>query len=186
MKQQCQAEVWDIQHVKGKQKGGNLEREAVLNNVADKLATDARQSLSWKHHNTPPPFYPASKISISISINNKMITRELQQKLQHAFTSRDLRAHMEQTFERTQNKVDLVNWEIHDSSLTKLNFYRHKFAVKFIQDSYVWAKNYNHHHTNMSGVQETHRKLCTLPILPPEQETMGGFGGRACNNIQTI
>eukprot|EP00957_Ditylum_brightwellii_P079454 6042265-Ditylum_brightwellii.AAC.1 len=63
MKQQCQAEVWDIQHVKGHQKGGDLEKKAVLNNVADKLAIDARQSLSWKYHNTPPPLYPSNKIS---------------------------------------------------------------------------------------------------------------------------
>eukprot|EP00957_Ditylum_brightwellii_P033452 2534831-Ditylum_brightwellii.AAC.1 len=103
MKQQCQAEVWDIQHMKGYQKGGDLEREAVLNNVTDVLATGARQSLSWNNRNTSSPLYLVSKISVGI--NNKMITRELQEELQQAFASRDLRAHMNKNLSGHRTKL---------------------------------------------------------------------------------
>eukprot|EP00957_Ditylum_brightwellii_P033334 2525561-Ditylum_brightwellii.AAC.1 len=46
---------WATEYVKGYQKGPNLSRQAVLNNVADCLATETRESLPWNRHHRPCP-----------------------------------------------------------------------------------------------------------------------------------
>eukprot|EP00957_Ditylum_brightwellii_P044445 3372255-Ditylum_brightwellii.AAC.2 len=98
---------YQIQHIKGHQKGDNLSREAELNNAADKLATQARKTLTWSQQNTKPPLYPASKIAVTI--NGQIITRGLEQELHQAYTSIDMREYLKHKFQwdkSTTGRVD--------------------------------------------------------------------------------
>eukprot|EP00957_Ditylum_brightwellii_P174509 13287246-Ditylum_brightwellii.AAC.1 len=75
-------EQYSIKHVKGHQERRNLTHQVELNNVANALATSARESLTWKQRCTSPPLYPASHIAVSI--NSMIITCMLDRKLQQA------------------------------------------------------------------------------------------------------
>eukprot|EP00957_Ditylum_brightwellii_P000120 8357-Ditylum_brightwellii.AAC.1 len=57
---------WTAQHVKGHQSGKNMTWEAQLNNMADELATEARNSINPTMLKQVDLF-PASKVSLIIN-----------------------------------------------------------------------------------------------------------------------
>eukprot|EP00957_Ditylum_brightwellii_P163370 12438876-Ditylum_brightwellii.AAC.1 len=65
--------TWTTQHIKGHQTGPDLPWEAILNNRADALATNTRDSLSNKHTTENICHYPDAHIHLTI--NGQLITR---------------------------------------------------------------------------------------------------------------
>eukprot|EP00957_Ditylum_brightwellii_P125385 9556513-Ditylum_brightwellii.AAC.1 len=112
--------------------GENLSRQAELNNIMDALATKAKKSLLWSKQYSQPPAYPANKIGIVI--NNKMITRNLNCKIQQEYTSINIWNHIETKFKWNAKVADLFNWEIYGSNLLCIGYYKHHFVVKFIHE----------------------------------------------------
>eukprot|EP00957_Ditylum_brightwellii_P196709 14987586-Ditylum_brightwellii.AAC.1 len=111
-------------HVKGHQSGANLTWEAQLNNMADELATEARNSINL---NMPKQvdLFPASKVLLII--NRKVILCQYHQAIQNAITSQDLWKDMEDCFQWNTTTREKVDWATHGRLLTGLHFYRHKF-----------------------------------------------------------
>eukprot|EP00957_Ditylum_brightwellii_P143505 10932319-Ditylum_brightwellii.AAC.1 len=125
-------EEYSIEHVKGHKEEENLMYQAELNNVANDLATNTRESLTWKQYCTSLPLYPASHITVSIK--NMLITHTLDREPQQAYTSIKFRAHLEEKFKWNATTADLVDWELHGSNFLRLNFYQHWFVVKLIHE----------------------------------------------------
>eukprot|EP00957_Ditylum_brightwellii_P140921 10734460-Ditylum_brightwellii.AAC.1 len=63
MQEMCNSTTWTIHHIKGHQKGKDLTREATLNNIADILATEARQALPRNRQYKTVPLYPENKLN---------------------------------------------------------------------------------------------------------------------------
>eukprot|EP00957_Ditylum_brightwellii_P101501 7734777-Ditylum_brightwellii.AAC.1 len=77
--------TWPMKHVKGHQQGQDTPWEAKINNLTDQLATQTRNSLTTAAKKIQPPLYCASHIMLTI--NNKVITRQHEKDIQHAFTN---------------------------------------------------------------------------------------------------
>lgn len=88
--------MWLTEYVKGHQEGGDLARQAELNNIADRLATTAQKRMPWDKGFKTPPMYLASKIAIMIE--NRMISRQINKAIIYSVTSRDIQKHMEKKF----------------------------------------------------------------------------------------
>eukprot|EP00957_Ditylum_brightwellii_P205408 15343752-Ditylum_brightwellii.AAC.1 len=155
-------EKYLINHAKRHQEGQNLIRQATMNNVADALATTAQEILTWQQHNTSPLLYQASQIGISI--NNKVITRKIEQEMQQASTSIEFRTYLEDKYQWKPNIADLIAWELHGSNLTSLSFYQHWFVAKSI-----------HKCLPCLGEKITALALKTCPCCEMHTETFGLF-----------
>ena len=94
---------WESLHVKGHQTGPNLKIEAELNNIADELATAAREELPWNKRFKNPPLYPASKVAVTI--DNKMITRKIEKEIIQAVTAGEIRHTMENKYNGAQKPL---------------------------------------------------------------------------------
>eukprot|EP00957_Ditylum_brightwellii_P146895 11183225-Ditylum_brightwellii.AAC.1 len=102
--------VYSIAHAKGHHQGPDLSRQAKLKNIADALTMEALKNLIWQQRNMPPPLYPAS--NIPLSINNNVITRSIDRKLQQAYISIAVQEYMEEKCNWSTVTADLIDWEL--------------------------------------------------------------------------
>eukprot|EP00957_Ditylum_brightwellii_P025027 1893841-Ditylum_brightwellii.AAC.2 len=75
---------WHTEHVKGHQSGPDLLWEAKLNNHANELATEAKLNITTMLATRRQPQYPAAQIHLTI--NNKNITRKIEQVIHETYT----------------------------------------------------------------------------------------------------
>eukprot|EP00957_Ditylum_brightwellii_P113992 8690628-Ditylum_brightwellii.AAC.1 len=121
---------WCIDHMNRHQGKENLTRQAELNNVADALATCAKENMTQNKHYLQPTAYPSSQVNVYI--NNKIITCNNECKIQQAFTSRELREYMEEKLKWHKLITNTIDWEMHRTNLIRLGYYQHKFIAKLI------------------------------------------------------
>ena len=86
----------------------------------------------WSARFKNPVLYPASKIGVTIE--GRLITRNLYKEIIQAYTSRDIRTFMEGKFKWDTKTADCIDWESHGSNLSKLDYYQNKFVVKLIHE----------------------------------------------------
>ena len=127
-----------IHHVKGHQDDHilfeKLERQAQLNVVADKLATDAFDPRDLGEYLQ----FPASKLMLYI--NNRPITSKYKESLKSAYLSQGLRKHMITQFVWKDHIPDNIWWAIHGKGLKILSFNDRMRIQKFIHNR--MATNY--------------------------------------------
>eukprot|EP00957_Ditylum_brightwellii_P036520 2766280-Ditylum_brightwellii.AAC.1 len=85
----------------------NLTWQAKLNIQADRLATQACEHLYTMTTHTQFQMLPAAKVYLFI--NDKPITRNLQQELCNAWTTQDLQEHITEKFKWRKNTANLVD-----------------------------------------------------------------------------
>ena len=83
---------WITKHIKGHQSQEYLTREAELDNVANKFATQAREQILCNNRYQEPPVYSTSKVPFMIE--NSVIIQQTGKKIQE-HTEGDLNQYME-------------------------------------------------------------------------------------------
>ena len=120
----------DIRHVKGHQdtrkRDQPLSHYEQLNVDADALAT---QALSRRPPTSTPLF---AGCPAQFYIEDKLITAKLEQRINAAYTTPDLRLYLNSTYGWTGSTVDLVHWEAHGRALRSLSDKRRLLVTKFI------------------------------------------------------
>eukprot|EP00957_Ditylum_brightwellii_P211090 15365740-Ditylum_brightwellii.AAC.2 len=123
---------WTTQHVKDHQTGPDLSWEVQLNNKADDLATNARNSITQHYASIHTYQYP--DVHIHLTINDQLITQKVGRELQEAYTTILLRNNMCKRFEWTNSIASTIEWNIHGHNLICLPFYKYCFVVKLIHE----------------------------------------------------
>jgi hypothetical protein len=132
-----------------------------LNIRADQLATKARIKAL---QSSPPKFIPCKEAKVYLYINEKPITRNIQQEVHNAYNSPDLREFLCQKYKWKHHVPDTIHWEHNGLLYKSLDRNEQRFITRYIyQRLPLHGSSYSKYHT----------KAC--PICQHPNETFHHF-----------